>query len=150
MVGNLAVMFTSNLPLTYTDGTVTGYGWYIDAVNGYLGVFRMPGPVWEHLSAAGYCIGGVTYTLATNRRPSDGRFTTYVKGGVYTNWTLINSAMAGSNPSAADATYVTSAWMTLTLFAGDKILAHDPTVPGNPGHPRIYQGVLSPILGEVT
>ena len=72
---------------------------------------------------------GITYALVMNRRPSDGRFTTYIFGGTYTSPILL-TATGGSNPSAGDVTYMDSKWISVNLSAGDKLLMWDPQNPG--------------------
>ena len=101
------------------------------------------------ITAAGYTVAGTAYTYCIDRRPSDGRFTMWIKGGIYTSWTLVSTAGggSGSNPSGTDATWSTSAWIALMFGVGDKILIHDPNTPGQ--YPTHWQGQLIPTLGEL-
>lgn len=147
VVGNFVWMFISNLNLIYTAAGVQGYGWYADGANGNVACFRMPGPAWEQLSVAGQIVAATDYRLCTNRRPSDGRFTTYIKGGAFAQWQLINSGAAGSNPGPADATYMTSQYTTIAMFPGDKILGYDP----NDKSVGLFHwpGQLDPTAGEL-
>lgn len=99
------------------------------------------------LTALGYTAAGTAYTYCINRRASDGCFTAWIKGGAYTNWTLISAAVGGSNPTAPDATHTTSAWVSVFLGVGDRILIHDPNkASAGPTH---YLGQLIPTLGEL-
>ena len=99
-------------------------------------------------TAGNYIVSGTAYWHAVSRRPSDGRFALWIKGGAYANWTLVSTVGgAGTNPSAGDATYVTSKWLVLHFAAGDKICLFDPA------DKRValwhYQGQLDPTAGEI-
>ena len=145
LAGNLLVMFVGSVPTIYSDAAMNGYGWYLDN-NGYFGVTRIAAgasAAWEHLSTAGYYAGNTEYDIVTNRRPSDGRFTSWLRGGAFADWTLANSDTAGSNPSAADATFVASTWTTSTFFAGNKFCGFD-TNDSRIAVMQVYQGVLNP------
>lgn len=94
-------------------------------------------------TASGYTTDGVAYQYAINRRPSDGRFTAWIKGGAYTNWTLIDATGGGgSNPTAAESTYTANGWAVITLAAGDKVCFYDPN-DSRIGL-QVYQGALNP------
>ena len=58
-------------------------------------------------TANGYIAPNTRYALAWSRRPSDGLFTVWIKGGAYISWTLVVAGVSGTNP-VADATYFTS------------------------------------------
>lgn len=99
-------------------------------------------------TANGYVVANTWYRVAISRRPSDGTFTAWIKGGAYTSWTLI-TVTAGTNP-VANATHWTSSYQC--LFANGptgRFLIHDPTLPGSPCPTRIFRGVLNPLAGEI-
>jgi len=101
-------------------------------------------------TANNYVVSGTPYRYTINRRPSDGRFTSYIKGGLYTADTLISVAGGGgANPSLGNTTYVDTKWFCLSLQIGDKLLGYDPA------DKRValftaWQGVLDPtVAGEL-
>jgi len=144
---NPIFMFQSNLALDWDNAslTVNGYGFYY-GWNGTVGIFKITNSAvatWLTQSASGLASVGVNMDVLVNRRSSDGRFTTWLRGGTFTNWTLINVAGgSGADPSAAETTYTSSLWATINLKAGDKVCFYDP----NDSHIgfQIYQGVLNP------
>jgi hypothetical protein len=144
------VGFLMQQKVAVTDATQNGY---VIQLRGSLRVnlSRITGGVVaadDFYTATGYVAVDTPYQITPNRRPSDCRFTAYIKGGTFTTQTLIDATGGGgSNPTAADATYTTNAWMILTFLAGDKLLLFDPR------DPRVgllwYQGVLNPMNGEL-
>ena len=149
---NPILMFASNTDLAWNNAATNGYAFYY-SWNGLVGIMRVTGgavAAWDMQSAAAFASVGVDMAVCVNRRPSDGRFTCWLKGGAFKTWTALDvTGGSGTNPSAADATYTSNTWMTLNFTAGDKLLIHDPTLPGNPCPTRIYRGVLDPARGEV-
>ncbi len=82
------------------------------------------------VSPVSYIAASTDYYYAVSRSIA-GVFTIYIKGGAYTNWTLVSvSGGVGNNPTT-DTTTTTSRYMLLDLDAGDKI-----------SDIRHYQGVL--------
>jgi hypothetical protein len=63
----------------------------------------------------------------------DGQFSWYIKGGSFTDWTLVDTTGgSGTNP-VTDATYTSFKWIVLDLAAGDKVT-----------NIKRYYGVLDP------
>ncbi len=78
---------------------------------------------------AGYVADSTWYRFGVTRR-DDGQFTAYIKGGVFTSWTLIDpTGGSGTNP-VTDTTYTASKYVVLDLGVGDLISGF-----------RFYQGV---------
>lgn len=111
----------------------TGYAIYILST-GDIGVLRCTGGGSAGLiqSAVSYISASTTYKLAVSRS-STGIFKLYIKGGVYTSWTLVGT-------SIADLTYTTSKKLNFyTLNTGTKFRMLG-----------IHQGVLTiPELTEI-
>jgi hypothetical protein len=71
-------------------------------------------------SAASYIAIQTKYSIRVTRR-YDGAFTTYIKGGAYTNWTSVSvTGGSGTNPYT-DASTTSSKYFILDLDAGDKV-----------------------------
>jgi hypothetical protein len=71
------------------------------------------------LSAAGYVALNTPYKYAISRSLA-GIFYQYIKGGIYTNWTLVSAVGGlGSNPFT-DTTTTSSKYLTAYLAAGNK------------------------------
>lgn len=69
-------------------------------------------------TAAGYVTTNVMYTFWITRS-YDNKFTVWIKGGAYTQFTLISTVGGtGSNPTAADATITTSKYIILYRVGG--------------------------------
>lgn len=147
--GSMYFVMIGTSPVAWNAATQYGYVVGIDSSETLFSPALVsagaPGP-FPCYSSGGY-LPTNTYSLAINRRPADGRFTSWIKGGSFANWTLASAAGGGSNPTAAEATFLTGNWFTVTATTGDKFLIHDPTGLGS--HPKIYQGVLNPLSGEV-
>ena len=94
-----------------------------------------------------YLAASTTYDFWINRRPSDGRITTYLKGGAYTAAQLMSASGGGANPTAAETTYTTSQWISVNMQVGDKLLMLDPA--DSRAGIQVYQCVLNPVNGEV-
>lgn len=76
-------------------------------------------PSYVFYTVASYLTSGVAYKFAITKTTS-GTMTWYIKGGVYTDWTLVSTAGGvGSNPVVGD-TITSSKYMVLDLDAGDK------------------------------
>lgn len=150
MVGNVSICIAQNVPTAYNDANANGYAVLVTSA-GALGVYRLTGGAavaYPFYTAAGYLLGATDYKITINRRPSDGRFAMYVKGGSYTAETLVNVAGgAGSNPSASETTYFASSYFGVNMFAGDKLCMYDPRDP-SVGLVH-YQGQLDPTAGEL-
>lgn len=148
--GTSVVEFEASQPAAFSTAGQNGYLMLFTAaglleIAKYTNGALVSDIVW---TVAGYAALSTTYQFLINRRPSDGRFTWYIKGGAYTNWTLVSVVGGGgTNPSAGDATYTTSAWFSLNLRDGDKLLLYDPKDP-TVGLMH-YQGVLDPTAGEI-
>lgn len=80
------------------------------------------------------------YTFAVARRPSDCRFSQWIKGGAYPDF----RATAGPG---TEASYFTCSWLHFQGGAGDKLLINDPSRPG--ACLRHFRGQLNPTLNEV-
>lgn len=147
----LLVQFQASLENTYLAANQNGYCLYVQANRAIVLATVTNGIVVAVLVATGaaYIALNTRYDFIVSRRPSDGRFTVYIKGGAYTSWTLMSAAGGGSNPTAAETTYMASSFFSVNLAAGDKFLIHDPTVPGCPCPTRIWRGVLDPTRNEV-
>lgn len=147
----LDVMFHASLPVARTDAAQTGYFFWIDNTQRLRVARKDPGAGYANLlySAVAYAPAAQAYTFALNRRPSDGRFTLWVKGGTFAAWTLVipQAGVGGSNPTGGDTSYTTSTWMVFGVYSGDKLLLHDPAKPG--AGPTHYLGQLLPTLGEL-
>jgi len=83
------------------------------------------------VTAASYVAIQTWYKFRITRR-YDGQFTVYIKGGAFTNWTLVDpSGGSGSNP-VTDNTLKTSSYVNLDLDTSDKI-----------ANMKFYNGVLA-------
>lgn len=101
-------------------------------------------------TANGYLLPNVPYLMAVNRRPSDGRFTMYTRGGARPTWVLTDTSGGGgvlTNPTAAETTTLTSSWCVVNATAGDKICLYDPKDP-TVGFTH-FQGQLDPTAREL-
>ena len=148
------VLPVASVARAYNDASQNGYGFWI-------GNFGLQTALLSRLSAGvdttlmrspgAYVAVNTTYQVTINCRASDGRFTAYIKGGVYLVATLIDSSGGGSNPTAADATHVASTWCVFQAAPGDKLLIFNPN--GNQSnqfrHPIHYAGQLDPTAGEI-
>lgn len=134
------------------SATQSGY-WIAMDTNGALYLIRGAGGaiaaiLWN--TANGYVAAGVAYDICVTRRPSDGLFTTWIRGGAYTSWTLV-TVIAGANP-VADANITSSRFANIyAATAATKALIFNPR--GNDQfaarHPVHYVGQLNPTLREV-
>jgi hypothetical protein len=71
-------------------------------------------------SALSYVAIQTVYKIAISRTLA-GVFTLYIKGGAFTNWTLVTVGGSCSNPTAASTTYTTSLYQNAVgTVAGDK------------------------------
>jgi hypothetical protein len=69
---------------------------------------------WILTSAAGAVAHNVDYEFFLTRRPRDGMFTVYIRGGAYATWTVVGVP-------AVDATYTTSVAVNTNLQVNDYI-----------------------------
>lgn len=90
-------------------------------------------PTTLFASASSYIAHSTNYKIAVSRS-SAGEFVVYIKGGVYTNWTLV-AAATGANP-ITDTTAKTPKYIVFDLDAGDKM-----------SNIRYFQGVLGEVSG---
>jgi hypothetical protein len=137
------VLFVASSPGSYSVATQNGYMFYLFGTQSFLFRTSAGAPASLVASAAGQIAANTEYEVCVNRRPSDCRFTCWMRGGGFgTTWTQVWQL--------ADTTHVTSAWMSQGCsIASYAFASHDPTIPGNPCPTRIYAGVLNPLLGEV-
>lgn len=83
-------------------------------------------------SIASYIDIATWYSLRVTRR-YDGSFTLYIKGGAFTDWTLVDvSGGAGTNPITDNST-TTSKYIVLDFDAGDRV-----------SNFKFYEGVVAP------
>ena len=83
-------------------------------------------------TATAYADNNAWYKIRYTRR-YDGSFTMYIKGGAFTDWTLIDvSGGTGTNPITNNNT-TTSKYVVLDLDAGDKV-----------ANLKFYNGVMTP------
>lgn len=81
-----------------------------------------------------YVAADTWYKLCITRDVYD-EFTAYIKGGVFTNWTLIDvTGGSGTNP-ITDASYTTSKYFFFNLDIGDEVRGW-----------RMWHGVVPPLL----
>jgi|2_EtaG_2_1085320.scaffolds.fasta_scaffold02966_4 hypothetical protein len=79
---------------------------------------------------AAYIAVATWYTVRVTRTAL-GVFTMYILGGAFTDWTRVDAAGGGANPSAADLTYTSSSYLVIDFDAdGDAIrnLKYWPTI----------------------
>ena len=145
-------MHQASQPFAWNTATQNGYGLFLSATESISQERVTNGASAAVLtaSAAAYVALATTYEFCVARLPATGSIATYIRGGVYTAWTLVSVVGGGgANPSAAESTYTTSSWMTVTMAAGDKLLSHDPVKPGT-CPVRMLQGVIDPtVAGEL-
>ena len=149
-INPLVLGFIADAATPFGTGGPNGYAVYLSAAGRIQLIVMTAGAVAANVmySATGYIAPDTLYEIVVNRRPSDGQFTMWIKGGAFTQYTLVSTAGGGggSNPGA-DLTYTTSKAMCLQLINGDRLLGFDPQ---NRSEGLFhYQGVLSPVDGEL-
>lgn len=92
------------------------------------------------ITANGFVALAKPYTFVVARRPSDCRFSQWIKGGAYPDF----RATAGPG---TEASYFTCSWLHFQGGAGDKLLINDPPRPG--ACICHFRGQLNPTLNEV-
>lgn len=100
------VLFIASQPGAYNAAGQNGYMVYLSGGQPWL--FRFNGAVAASLAVGpvGSIVVGTEYEVIVNRRPSDCRFTIWMRGGAWgSTWTQVMQT--------ADATHVTSAWISL-------------------------------------
>jgi len=101
-----AIVFIASKAGLSSDSEQNGYS--IELFSGRVGIVRITGGsiVSDPLrSSNGLLEVDISYELWVTRK-ADGVFTVWVKGGDFEDWTLVNSDVSGSNPTAADTTYI--------------------------------------------
>jgi len=83
-------------------------------------------------SSNSYIAADTKYSFRITRSAT-GVFTSYIKGGAFTAWTLIDSSASGSNPST-DLTHTGSKYFIPVLGIGEKI-----------SNIKFWEGVISPL-----
>ena len=90
-------------------------------------------PALLHTSAADYITINTVYDVVIPH-DSQGAFTVYIKGGVFSDWTLVDMAGgSGTNP-ITDNTHTTSKYLAFDLDTGDRVYLD-----------RQYLGVYPPV-----
>ena len=111
----------ANVVANSASATVTTQGYAIQlTATGQVQLGRTTGAVFTVIlsTAAAYVVLGNTYSFMLTRNIL-GVFTLWIKGGVYTEYTLVSTTGgAGSNPTAADLTYTTSKYAILNRNGG--------------------------------
>lgn len=123
---NTYVNFISN----GTNSPINNQGYYIciysaGANNEKIYFYKSNGTSQSYLfyTDASYVADNTWYRIKITRTTA-GVFTVYIKGGSFgdDSWTLVDATGgSGTNPTAADATYTTSAYSVLDLDVGDKV-----------------------------
>lgn len=117
-----SVVFISNTN-KYLDSGQNGYEFLINAAEKiYIRKITVGSTGNMMLSADDYVAIKTWYRIRITRS-SSGTFTLYIKGGAFTDWTLVG-AEAGANP-VTDTSFTTSNYMVFNLAAGDKIAYSD-------------------------
>lgn len=123
LAGTLGVA-TSNMAFIAASPTGTGLGTGYElhlSTSGRINFRRVTAGVATTLTqaAAGYVAFGVWYDFWVTRR-TDGVFSIWIRGGVYTTWTLVSVAGgSGSNP-VTDITHTTSEYVNFSGAAADQ------------------------------
>lgn len=115
----------------YAVQTYSGSGWALQRWTG--------GASTNLIAYTGTCTDGITYEHVLTRTLA-GVFKLYVRGGVYSSWTLLGTA--------TDTTYWTGSY---AQFVTDYTLCYP--VLSQPGNKQagfvVYRGVLDPTLGQL-
>lgn len=133
-VSNISVlMFAVEEILVNTDTNQSGYYILSESNGDNIGYAITTNGSRSFLSESsdGYIAPQTKYTLRI-KRTALGEFTMYIKGGVFTDWTLTDSGQTGTNP-ATNNVHTTSKYFVLDLDAGDKI-----------SNIKMYPGELTP------
>lgn len=114
--------FIASLKGLSTIASQQGYGLNINAAE-LLYFYRVNNTSFATvtLTSAAYIVDSTWYRYRITRDVL-GVFTTYIKGGAFTDETLVVSAGGGSNPSAADRNYFAANFLNLDMDAGDKMI----------------------------
>ena len=89
----------------------------------YIGRVTSGGSTPLLYSAIAYIFVNIRYTIRITRTHT-GVFTLYIRGGAYTDWTVVSTTSGlGTNPTAADTTYTSSKYLAHAAVgaASDKI-----------------------------
>jgi len=141
--------FQSSIAALPNDGSQNGYS-FVVGPSGRPGLYKLTGGASATLfyTNGAYAPVGTLYQITIARRPSDCRFSVYIKGGTYLTQTLISTVGgSGTNP-IADPTYVVNSWLSTLLGPGDKLLGYDPANK-NVALLTAWSGVLDPTQGEI-
>jgi archaellum component FlaF (FlaF/FlaG flagellin family) len=124
----------------YADPGQNGYMLYVNNGTAYL--FKITAGAATNLANAGVLVADTEYEFCIARRPSDGRFTVWIRGGTYLVWTQIIQVV--------DVAFTTSSWINLraTGNVGTTFPIFDPK-DSNVALLH-YQGVLDPTAGELS
>lgn len=143
------ILFNGSVPQAWNNAGQNGYMYYLSGGARMFAVSRVTAGGDATRFASNVFAGDLNteYQWLIHRRPSDGRFTMYIKGGAYAVWTLVVPGGVYTNPTSAETTYTTSSWISLTFGAGDKLLIHDPHNNSCPN--RILKGPVDPTAGEL-
>lgn len=92
-----------------------GYALYLNSADGSVALFRITGggQASMFISTAGIIAANTVYR-AWITRSFDGKFTMWIKGGAYSQWTLVPVA-SGTNP-VIETTYTTSKYFTCSYM----------------------------------
>ena len=145
-VSSFYLIAAAALPALFSDAAQTGYMFNIAATEQVLFSRVSGGAVAAFLAYTGanYLPTGSNYTITINRRPSDGRFTLFQRGGAFVAATALDVAGGGgANPTAAEATFTAGQWTVISMAAGDKMCGFDPN-DTRVALLQVYQGVLNP------
>jgi hypothetical protein len=117
------------------DKTISGAGYRLEMPSTEQVNLVQTGVTFLTRSSVGYVAPLTRYDFIITREDSSpaGQFYTYIKGGSYTNWQLLDSSAGGSNPVTNNA-ITTSKYLVFDLDAGDRIYCD-----------RQFIGVIPPI-----
>jgi hypothetical protein len=147
--GAAIVLFIASSATALTTNGPNGYGLYLNTPGGVQLVRYTAGAFSGNLfySASAYTQADTVYQYTFSRRTSDCQFKGFIKGGVYTQHTLVDPTGGGGTNPVADTNYVTSKAISISFSAGDKMCMFDP----NDKHVALltYSGQLDPTAGEI-
>lgn len=95
-----------------------GPGYYLEIDSSEaVKIVEQPGATTHFSTTTGYVAAATDYEFRITRTLA-GEFTTYIRGGAYSDWTLV-AADTGTNPFT-DTTHTASSYFCVDLDAGDK------------------------------